>query len=245
VSAINLSVIIPVYNEERTIFEILRQVCDQDVVSEVIVIDDCSTDLSSEIIRSYSDPRIKYFSHQKNLGKGAAISLGLKEFSGDYVLIQDADLEYSPYEYEELLDPVRRNNADVVFGSRFMSGKSRRVLYYWHSLGNHFLTTLSNIFTNLDLTDMETCFKLMSHQVGKALKLEENRFGIEPELTAQIAAMRGKIFEVAISYNGRTYADGKKITWKDGFSAIRCILKYNLPSKKQSYLNSYLSLKSR
>jgi len=243
--AIKLSVIIPVYNEENTIFEILKQVCDQEVVSEILVIDDCSSDRSSEIIRSYSDQRIKYFKHQKNLGKGAAISLGLKEFSGNYVLIQDADLEYSPYEYEELLEPIREKKADAVFGSRFMSGKSRRVLYYWHSLGNHFLTTLSNIFTNLDLTDMETCFKLMSHQVGKALRLEENRFGIEPELTAQIAAMRVKIFEVAISYNGRTYADGKKITWKDGFSAIRCIIKYNLPNKKRRYLSSYLSLESK
>jgi glycosyltransferase involved in cell wall biosynthesis len=243
--SIKLSVIIPVYNEENTIFEILNQVCDQEVVSEILVIDDCSSDRSSEIIRSYSDQRIKYFKHQKNLGKGAAISLGLKEFSGDYVLIQDADLEYSPYEYEELLEPIREKKADAVFGSRFMSGKSRRVLYYWHSLGNHFLTTLSNIFTNLDLTDMETCFKLMSHQVGKALRLEENRFGIEPELTAQIAAMRVKIFEVAVSYNGRTYADGKKITWKDGFSAIRCIIKYNLPYKKRRYLSSYLSLESK
>jgi glycosyltransferase involved in cell wall biosynthesis len=209
-------------------------------VGEVIIVDDASTDNSLEKIRKFNDSRIKLLMHSKNLGKGKSVSDGLSAALLPFVIIQDADLEYDPSEYDLLLEPLLEGKADVVFGSRFLSGRSRRVLYYWHSLGNSFLTTLSNIFTNLNLTDMETCYKLMTKEVAKSLAIKEPRFGIEPEITAQIAAFRVRVYEVAISYYGRTYEEGKKITWKDGFSAIRCIFKYNLNSRKKKFRKNFI-----
>jgi glycosyltransferase involved in cell wall biosynthesis len=209
-------------------------------VGEVIIVDDSSTDTSLEKIRKFDDSRIKLLMHSKNLGKGKSVSDGLNAALLPFVIIQDADLEYDPSEYDLLLDPLLEGKADVVFGSRFLSGRSRRVLYYWHSLGNSFLTTLSNIFTNLNLTDMETCYKLMTKEVAKSLVIKEPRFGIEPEITAQVAAFGVRVYEVAISYYGRTYEEGKKITWKDGFSAIRCILKYNLNSRKKEFRKNFI-----
>jgi glycosyltransferase involved in cell wall biosynthesis len=231
-----LSVIIPCYNEERTIAELLSKVLVQSSVGEVIIIDDCSTDGSLEIIRSISDERIRIVVQDSNQGKGAAVSKGLKLASLEFSVIQDADLEYDPSEYSALLGPLLSHRADVVFGSRFANSGSRRALYYWHRLGNNLLTTLSNMATNIDLTDMETCYKVMRTKFSKELDIQENRFGIEPEITAKLAAMQLRIYEVPISYNGRTYEEGKKITWKDGFSAIRCILKYNSRKVKSKYL---------
>lgn len=231
-----LSVVVPCYNEEKTIKELLESVLDQPSVFEVIVVDDGSTDTSSTIVLSINSPKIKLLQNEKNMGKGKTVSKGLKASTGDFVLIQDADLEYDPREYQQLLQPLIDDKADVVFGSRFLTSTSRRVLYYWHRVGNNLLTTMSNIFTNIDLTDMETCYKVMRTEIAHSLDIQENRFGIEPEMTAKFAAMRVRIFEVPISYSGRTYEEGKKITWKDGFSAIRCIVKYNLPSaKKKQY----------
>ena len=209
-------------------------------MGEVIIVDDSSTDTSLEKIRKFDDSRIKLLMHSKNLGKGKSVSDGLNAALFPFVIIQDADLEYDPSEYDLLLDPLLEGKADVVFGSRFLSGRSRRVLYYWHSLGNSFLTTLSNIFTNLNLTDMETCYKLMTKEVAKSLVIKEPRFGIEPEITAQVAAFGVRVYEVAISYYGRTYEEGKKITWRDGFSAIRCILKYNMNSRKKEFRENFI-----
>ena len=235
-----LSVVIPCFNEEKTIKVLLETVLVQELVGEVIVIDDCSIDSSIKIVESLGDSRITLLKHDKNKGKGAAIATGLKHSKLPYVIIQDADLEYDPNEYEDLLRPILAGKADVVFGSRFLTSTSRRVLYYWHHVGNSVLTTLSNIFTNIDLTDMETCYKVMTRKVAVSLQINENRFGFEPEITAQIAAMRVRIFEIPISYNGRTYEEGKKITWKDGFSALRCIVKYNLPKHKKHSRRRYL-----
>jgi glycosyltransferase involved in cell wall biosynthesis len=226
-------VVIPCFNEEKTIQQLVAIVGAQDVVGEIIIVDDCSTDNSFNKIKEIEDSRVKVVRHPVNLGKGRAVANGFSAATKKYVVIQDADLEYDPTEYKVLLEPIIQGRADVVFGSRFLSGKSRRVLYYWHSLGNKFLTTFSNIFTDLDLTDMETCFKVMKIQIAKSIEIQEKRFGLEPELTAKIAALQVRIFEVPISYNGRTYEEGKKITWKDGFSAIRCIIKYNLPGAKK------------
>jgi glycosyltransferase involved in cell wall biosynthesis len=230
-----LSVVVPCFNEERTIGKVLKLVLAQPCVGEIVIINDCSTDNSLSIIEGVRDSRIKIINHEKNLGKGKSVSEGLKASSLPFVVIQDADLEYDPAEYTLLLEPILENRADVVYGSRFLSGKSRRVLYYWHSVGNSLLTTFSNIFTNLNLTDMETCYKLMTREVALSLNLQEARFGIEPEITAQIAAFKVRIYEVAISYYGRTYEEGKKINWKDGFSALRCIVKYNLRSRRVNY----------
>ena len=235
-----LSVVIPCFNEEKTIKELLDMVLEQDLVGEVIIIDDSSTDSSVEIVKSLTDKRITLVEHDKNKGKGAAIATGLKYSKLPYVIIQDADLEYDPNEYADLMRPILAGKADVVFGSRFLTSTSRRVLYYWHHVGNSILTNLSNIFTNIDLTDMETCYKVMTRKVAVSLNIRENRFGFEPEITAQIAAMRVRIFEIPISYNGRTYEEGKKITWKDGFSALRCIVKYNQPKHKKRALRRYL-----
>lgn len=232
-----LSVVIPCFNEEKTIQQLVHIVGEQDVVGEIIIVDDCSNDNSLSKINEIKDPRVKVVRHQVNLGKGRAVANGFAAATKKFVVIQDADLEYDPSEYKDLLDPIIQGRADVVFGSRFLSGKSRRVLYYWHSLGNKFLTTFSNIFTDLDLTDMETCYKVMKLEIARSLQIKENRFGIEPEITAQIAAMHVRVYEVSISYYGRTYEEGKKITWKDGFSAIRCIVKYNSPRKKREYRN--------
>ena len=223
-----LSVVIPCFNEENTIAEIISRVLDQECVQEILVIDDASTDSSMEVIRKIQNPKVKLFLNSRNLGKGASVKKGFDNATSKYVLIQDADLEYSPEEYRRLLAPLESGHADAVFGSRFLSHESRRALYFWHSMGNRILTNLSNAFSNLYLTDMETCYKVIRADFAKRIQLKENRFGIEPEITAKLAKMNARIYEVGISYHGRTYEEGKKITWKDGVSAVRCILKYNL-----------------
>ena len=233
----NLSVIIPCYNEEGTILTLLDKVLSQELVGEVIVIDDCSTDRSVELLESVKDRRLVVLKQLVNQGKGAAVSRGFAAASLDYCVIQDADLEYDPQDFTALFEPLQVGKADVVFGSRFTSSGSRRALYFWHRVGNNLLTLLSNMATNIDLTDMETCYKMMKTKYAKLLDIKEPRFGIEPEMTAKLAAMRVRIFEVPISYNGRTYDEGKKITWKDGFSAIRCILKYNTKKSKRTQFN--------
>ena len=235
-----LSILIPAYNEERTIHLILDRIKDVQLINnlkkEIIIVNDCSTDNTIQAIESYSKTNpelgIQLYNQSKNQGKGAAIHKAIDLASGDYLIIQDADLEYDPREYNALLKPVIEGNADVVYGSRFMGGNPHRILFFWHSIGNKFLTFLSNMFTNLNLTDMETCYKLMDAKIAKSLNLKEKRFGFEPELTAKLSRISNiRIYEVGISYYGRTYAEGKKIGWKDGFRAIYCIMKYNLLGK--------------
>ena len=226
-----LTVVIPCYNEEKTIVEVLQRVLSQECVREVIVINDSSTDNSLKEMHSVEDPRIRIISNQKNLGKGSSVRLGFLKASSEYVLIQDADLEYSPEEYPRLLKPLQDGFADAVFGSRFLTYETRRAIFFWHSLGNKFLTLLSNAFTNISLTDMETCYKVIAIEFARKLNIQENRFGLEPEITAKLAKLDARIYEVAISYHGRTYSEGKKITWKDGVSAIRCIIKYSVQKK--------------
>lgn len=227
-----LSVVVPVYNESQTVRDILRAVesASAQMEKEIIVVDDYSTDGTRDILRNeFNRAPIRVFFHEKNTGKGGAIHTGLREASGDVVLIQDADLEYDPVEYPRLLQPILDGKADVVYGSRFSGSDAHRVLYFWHYLGNRFLTTLSNMFSNLNLTDMETCYKVFRAETIRAVRLEQKRFGFEPEVTAKIAKLPGcRIYEVGISYHGRTYKEGKKINWKDGVSAIWCILRYNL-----------------
>ena len=227
-----LSIIVPCYNEFRTIDQLIDAVNNATYPDkEIIIVDDYSSDGTREKLRNEIEPsgRIhKVLYHKKNMGKGAALRTGIKAATGDLVIIQDADLEYDPNEYERLIEPVKSGKADVVYGSRFAGGDAHRVLYYWHRLGNSFLTTLSNMLTNLDLTDMETCYKLFRREIIQGIKIEENRFGFEPEITAKISKLGCRIYEVGISYYGRTYADGKKIGWRDGIRAIYCILKYNL-----------------
>ena len=224
-----LSVVVPVYNEEATIANVLDTVLRQSVVQEVVVVDDCSKDKTWEALQpvAQKDKRVKLFRHDVNQGKGAALRTGFKQVSSAIVIIQDADLEYDPDEYEILIRPIVNGKADVVFGSRFAGAGAHRVLYYWHSFGNKILTTFSNMATDLNLTDMETGYKAFRREVIQKINIEENRFGFEPEITAKVAHMDVRIYEVPISYYGRTYAEGKKIGWKDGVSAIRCILKYN------------------
>ena len=221
-----LSVVIPVYNEKNTILEVLERVRSVDLPKEMIVVDDCSTDGTREILRSipYSED-LKIILQPKNLGKGAALRTGFTAVSGDIVVIQDADLEYDPAEYANLIQPILANKADVVFGSRFLGGP-HRVLLFWHSVGNLILTTLSNMLTDLNLTDMETCYKVFRTEILKKITLRENRFGFEPEFTAKVSKAKFRIYEVPISYNGRDYSEGKKIGWKDGVAAIYFILKY-------------------
>jgi glycosyltransferase involved in cell wall biosynthesis len=235
-----LSIIIPAYNEGNTIHHILNKVKSVNLIDgyekEVILINDCSTDNTEESIKSYIEENnalnIVYFKHEINKGKGAAIHTGIKQASGDYIIIQDADLEYDPNEYNILLQPIVDGFADVVYGSRFMGGNPHRILFFWHSIGNKLLTFLSNMLTNLNLTDMETCYKIFRADIIKSIKFKENRFGFEPEVTAKISRIpKIRIYEVGISYYGRTYEEGKKISWKDGFRAIYCIIKYNIFNK--------------
>jgi len=227
-----LSIVIPCYNEISTIDMILDAVEKSPYPDkEIIIVDDFSTDgtrekLANEIEASGRVSKVLY--HDRNKGKGAALRLGFSEARGDVVIVQDADLEYDPQEYEKLVQPILDDKADVVYGSRFVGSDAHRVLYFWHRLGNSFLTLLSNMFTNLDLTDMETCYKVIKREHLQSITIEEDRFGFEPEITAKLAKTNCRIFEVGISYNGRTYEEGKKIGWRDGVSAIRCILKYNL-----------------
>ena len=232
-----LSILIPAYNEARTIHLILNKIkvirLIENISYEIIIVDDCSTDDTVKKIEEYistnSSLPIQLFSQSKNMGKGAAIHKAIELATGGYLIIQDADLEYDPEEYNLLLKPVVNGFADVVYGSRFMGGNPHRTLFYWHSIGNKFLTSLSNMFTNLNLTDMETCYKLIRTDIAKSLKLKEKRFGFEPEVTAKLSKVKNiRIYEVGISYYGRTYDEGKKIRWQDGVRAIYCILKYNL-----------------
>ena len=225
-----LSVIMPVYNEASTVEEVIRKVLQQPQVEELITVDDASRDGTGEVLRNLAKelPKMKVFEHDVNQGKGAALRTGISHATAPYVIIQDADLEYNPEEYSVLLKPILDGRADVVFGSRFIGGEAHRVLYFWHSVGNNFLTLLSNMFTNLNLTDMETCYKVFRREIIQGIRIEENRFGFEPEITAKVARCGARIYEVAVSYSGRTYAEGKKIGWRDGISAIRCILKYGL-----------------
>lgn len=245
---VKLSVVIPVYNERQYIEEILRRVQLVDIDKEIIIVDDCSTDgtreFLEELILAKDDPNLNMFTlptlkhklsvenvkillQEQNKGKGATLRRGFKEAAGNVVVIQDADLEYNPKDYNKLLEPIIAGEADVVYGSRFLGGP-HRVLYFWHSIGNKFLTTLSNVFTNINLSDMETCYKMFRKEVLDSIELKQNRFGFEPEVTAKVAKKRVRIYEVPISYYGRTYKEGKKINWKDGMKAIWCIIRYNL-----------------
>ncbi|MBH8566847.1 glycosyltransferase family 2 protein [Nostoc sp. CENA67] len=225
-----LSVIIPCYNELGTIEQVLHAVKTSPIQDlEIIIVDDCSTDGTTDILCSRLELEVdQIIYHKKNMGKGAALRTGFAAATGDIVIVQDADLEYDPQEYPLMIKPIIDNKADVVFGSRFQGGRPHRVVYYWHKVGNGFLTMLSNMFTNINLTDMETCYKAFRREVIQSIRIRENRFGFEPEITAKVAKMGCRIYEVGISYYGRTYKEGKKISWKDGFRAIYCIIKYNL-----------------
>ena len=235
-----LSIIIPVYNEEKTIHLILNKIKEVELIDgiakEIVMVDDCSTDDSWKFLQQYKEENaylpISLYQHTFNQGKGAALRTGIEQAIGDLIIIQDADLEYDPMEYNDLLKPIVDGHADVVYGSRFMGGRPHRILFFWHSIGNGMLTLMSNAFTNLNLTDMETCYKLFKSPIIKSIQLNENRFGFEPEVTAKISRIPAiRIYEIGISYYGRTYADGKKIGWRDGVRALYCILKYNLWAK--------------
>jgi glycosyltransferase involved in cell wall biosynthesis len=227
-----LSVVMPVYNEGKTVATVVRTVLEQPVVLELIVVNDCSTDETQAELETAAkgEPRVQLLKHDVNQGKGAALRTGIKLARGRVVIIQDADLEYDPAEYPRLLRPIVTGRADVVYGSRFLGSEAHRVLYYWHSVGNYFLTQLSNMLSNLNVTDMETCYKAFRREVIQDIEIEENRFGFEPEITAKVAhfSPRLRIYEVAVSYYGRTYEEGKKVGWRDGVAALFCILKYNL-----------------
>jgi len=227
-----LSVVIPVYNEKDTLLEIIRRVLHApvDLERELILVDDCSTDgtaeLYSQLDQHFPDASIRVFKHPVNRGKGAALRTGFAQTTGDLVLVQDADLEYDPRDYPKLLSPILDGRADVVYGSRFVGGEEHRVLYFWHSVGNRFVTTLSNMFTDLNLTDMETCYKIFRAEVLKGITIKSNRFGVEPELTAKVARGKWRLYEVGISYSGRSYEEGKKITWRDGLKAVFSVIRF-------------------
>ena len=227
-----LSVVIPVYNEKETLFEIIRQVLASPVQleREIVLVDDCSTDgtreLYPQIEQKFPNARIRLVKHKFNQGKGAALRTGYAEAQGDIILVQDADLEYDPMDYPKLVQPILDGKADVVYGSRYLTGDVHRVMFYWHTMGNKLLTLLSNMFTNLYLTDMETCYKVFKAEVIKSIKLKSDRFGVEPEVTAKVARGGWRVFEVGISYAGRSYGEGKKITWRDGLKALFCIVRY-------------------
>jgi glycosyltransferase involved in cell wall biosynthesis len=225
-----VSVVIPLFNEAATLPKVVGAVLAQPCVAQVVIVDDCSTDASHEAAQrlAQEDARIVVLRHERNAGKGAAVRTGLARAEADIVLIQDADLEYDPADYPRLIQPILDNDADVVFGSRFIGSEAHRVLYFWHSLGNNLLTLFSNMVTNLNLTDMECCYKVFRRSVVQSFTIEENRFGIEPEITAKVARLGVRIYEVSVSYRGRTYAEGKKIGWKDGVRAIYAITKYGL-----------------
>ena len=225
-----LSIVVPCFNEEKTIEKIIDKIIKYSPYdNEIIVIDDCSNDKSKQILESEIKDKIsKLIVNEKNYGKGYSVRKGIEAANGDIILIQDADLEYDPSDYFKLVEPIIAGYADVVYGSRFIGSEEKRILYYWHSLGNKVLTTFSNMFSNLNLTDMEVCYKVFRSNIIKKIKLKENRFGFEPEITAKIAKQKLRIYEVGVKYYGRKYSDGKKITWRDGISALRCILIYNL-----------------
>jgi glycosyltransferase involved in cell wall biosynthesis len=228
-TSLNLSVIIPAYNERGTIEEIIQRVRETGTVREIIVVDDMSTDGTRDVLRRLEkDAGIRVIYHERNRGKGAALRTGFSAATSELVIVQDADLEYNPQEYARLARPILDGRADVVFGSRFSGSDERRVLFYWHSLGNKFLTTLSNMFTNLNLSDMETCYKMFRIDVLRKITIEEDRFGFEPEITAKIARLGCRVYEIGISYSGRDYSQGKKIGWKDGVRALWCIVRYSL-----------------
>lgn len=239
-SKATLSIVIPAYNEENTIHLILDRIravqLMHDLQKEVVIVNDCSTDGTERALLRYMEANpglaIRYFRHEVNMGKGAALHTGLAKATGEYVVVQDADLEYDPAEYNVLLKPILDGFADVVYGTRFYGGQAHRILFFWHTIGNRFLTFLSNMFTNLNLTDMETCYKMFRSEIIRQVKLKEKRFGFEPEVTAKISRIAGiRIYEVGISYYGRTYEEGKKINWKDGLHALYCIVKYNFFSR--------------
>lgn len=234
-----LSIIIPAYNEEKTIWKLLEKLGTVELIGgfqkELVIVNDCSTDQTEAVVKRFIDENpgmdISYSRHEYNKGKGAALHTGIKKATGDFIIVQDADLEYDPNEFNILLKPVIEGYADVVYGSRFMGGRPHRILFFWHTIGNKFLTFLSNMFSNLNLTDMETCYKLFRADILKRLELKEKRFGFEPEVTAKISKVpKIRIYEVGISYYGRTYDEGKKINWKDGFRALYCIIRYGLGS---------------
>lgn len=227
-----LSIVIPVYNEKNYIHEIIRRIREVElsgVDKEIIIVDDFSTDGTRDVLEREIKPLVEQvIYHEKNVGKGGALRTGFQYATGEVVIVQDADLEYDPAEYEKLLKPIIEGKADVVYGSRFVGSEPHRVLYFWHYVGNKMLTLLSNMFTNLNLTDMETCYKMFRREVLNSVRIEQNRFGFEPEITAKVARGNWRIFEIGISYSGRNYAEGKKINWKDGIQAVWCVLKYNL-----------------
>ncbi len=222
-----LSVVMPCFNEADTVREVVKDVLASDLVGELVIVDDGSTDATSDVLAELDDDRVSVLVHDVNQGKGAALRTGFAAASLPYVLVQDADLEYDPAEYRKLLQPALDGRADVVYGSRFIGGSEHRVLYFWHSVGNRFLTLLSNMTTNLNLTDMETCYKLFRREVLQQIRIEEDRFGVEPELTAKVARLGCRVYEVGVSYHGRTYVEGKKIGWRDGVHAARCIVRYS------------------
>ena len=225
-----LSVIVPCFNEVQTIVQVVQAIKNASVeICEIIIVDDFSTDGTRELLQENLENEVdQVIYHSHNQGKGAALRTGFAVMTGDIAIVQDADLEYDPQEYSLMIAPILKGQADVVFGSRFQGGSPHRVVYYWHRVGNSFLTTLSNMFTNINLTDMETCYKAFRREIIQSIKIEENRFGFEPEITAKVARMNCRIYEIGISYYGRSYQEGKKIGWKDGIRAIYCIFKYNL-----------------